>query len=89
MCVDNTGKTPYSVPNYDYEPPSDARGVADYTQENLPTFIRVGIEYGMITPGHDIDEYGLDAVFDPSGFECGAAHNQQGAGAGLKPIDVS
>ena len=27
-----------------------------------------------------MDDYMLDAIFDPSGFECGVAHNQQGSG---------
>lgn len=46
----------------------------------LPSFVRVGMDYGMIIPGHSIDDYMLDAIFDPSGFECAVAHNQQGSG---------
>ena len=46
----------------------------------LKSFVRVGIEYGMITPSHELDDYLRDAIFDPSGFECVTAHNQQGAG---------
>jgi len=47
---------------------------------NIPSFMKVGIEYGMITPGHTLDKYLQDAIFDPSGFECVVAHNQQGSG---------
>ena len=58
----------------------DERGVADFQKQRTPKFIEVGIQYGMIIPGHDLNDYMLDAIFDPSGFECATAHNQQGAG---------
>ena len=58
----------------------DERGVADFVRQKSPKFIEVGIQYGMITPGHTLDDYLLDAIFDPAGFECATAHNQQGAG---------
>ena len=58
----------------------DERGVADFKTQRAPKFIEIGIQYGMITPGHTLDDYMLDAIFDASGFECATAHNQQGSG---------
>lgn len=55
-------------------------GLYDQQTRKLKSFVKVGVEYGMITPGHALDDYLQDALFDPSGFECVVAHNQQGAG---------
>ena len=55
-------------------------GDSIFESPKIPNFVRVGMEYGMITPGNTFDDYMLDAIFDPSGFECAVAHNQQGSG---------
>jgi hypothetical protein len=46
----------------------------------VPRHVEVGIEYGMIVQGWDLDDYLTRASADPSGFECACAHGQQGAG---------
>lgn len=48
--------------------------------EPVPRHVEVGIEYGMIVQGWDLDDYLTRASADPSGFECACAHGQQGAG---------
>ncbi len=60
--------------------PPPSNGLYDQTTNKLRKFVKVGVEYGMITPGHELDDYLRDAIFDPSGFECVVAHNQQGVG---------
>ncbi len=60
--------------------PAQDSGLYDHLTKKLKRFVQVGVEYGMITPGHELDDYLRDAVFDPSGFECVVAHNQQGVG---------
>jgi hypothetical protein len=46
----------------------------------IPRHVEVGIEYGMIVEGWDLDAYLTKAALDPSGFECATGHGQQGAG---------
>ena len=46
----------------------------------IPRHVEVGIDYGLIIQGQDLDDYLTKAAFDPSGFECAVAHGQQGAG---------
>jgi len=48
--------------------------------EKVAKHVEVGMRYGLIQPGYDIDEYLGDAVIDPSGFECAVIHGQQSAG---------
>lgn len=49
-------------------------------QDPVPRHVEVGIEYGLIKKGEDIDGYLTKASFDPAGFECVCAHGKQGSG---------
>jgi len=49
-------------------------------KEPTPRHIEIGIDYGLIIEGQDLDTYLSNASIDPSGFECACAHGQQGAG---------
>ena len=49
-------------------------------REGIPRHITVGVDYGLIIEGQDLEDYLTKAAFDPSGFECVCAHGQQGAG---------
>ena len=49
-------------------------------KDPIPRHVEVGMEYGLIKLGEDLDSYLTKASFDPSGFECACAHGQQGAG---------
>ena len=44
------------------------------------TTVRLGLQYGLLVPGYNLDQYLLDAVRDPSGSETVCYHGQQGSG---------